>query len=195
MPASRIKSAAQSPLVTWSSPLKSLLARLPVRRLVVVELDVRLGVQRNEEVECKISVGAPRECEDRPPVVQLALQRDGLAGELPRIEVVGRAPLRRPLRRDVEAHLRRQVFACRLSDEWCTRRDSPDWNRAHRVCLLLQHARVVLERDTCVNRAKPARILVHNPSANRRALPHLREGKRSLPALRLRESVLLVTNG
>src|SRR5687768_13667368 len=105
MPASRIEPPAESPFVTWSSPLKLLLARLPVCRLVVVELDVRLGVQRNEEVECKVSVGASRECEDRPPVVQLALQRDGLTGKLPRIEVVGRAPLRRPLRRDVEAHL------------------------------------------------------------------------------------------
>src|SRR5688500_10872051 len=146
MPASRIEPAAESPFVTWSSPLKLLLARLPVRRLVVVELDVRLGVQRNEEVECKVSVGATREREDRPPVVQLALQRDGLAGELPRVEVVGRAPLRRPLRRDVEAHLRRQIFACRLSEEWCTRRDSPDWNRAHGICLLLEYACVEGER-------------------------------------------------
>src|SRR5688500_5558741 len=146
MPASRIEPPAESPFVTWSSPLKLLLARLPVCRRVVVALYVRLGVRRNDEVERKGYVCASRECEDRPPVVQLVLQRDGLTGKLPGIEVVGRAPLRRPLRRDVEAHLRSQIFARRLSDERCTRRDSPDWNRAHRVCLLLQYTRVERER-------------------------------------------------
>ena len=48
---------------------------VPVCVPVVIELDIRLCVQRDEEVEREISGRRAREAEDRAPVVQLALQR------------------------------------------------------------------------------------------------------------------------
>ena len=67
--------------------VQELLARLPVRRLVVVELDVRLRVERDEKVEREISVRAASEGKDRAPVVELPLQRYGMIRELVRLEI------------------------------------------------------------------------------------------------------------
>ena len=67
-------------------------------RPVVVELEVGFGLERDREVEREVAVRRLREAKDGAPIVQVALQRDDLAGELVALEVVGRLPLRRPLR-------------------------------------------------------------------------------------------------
>ena len=56
------------------APVEALLTRLAVGLLVVIELEVRLRVQRDEEAECEVAVRRAVEGEDRPPVVQLSLQ-------------------------------------------------------------------------------------------------------------------------
>src|SRR5215207_3322917 len=53
-----------------------------VAAVVVVKLEVRLRVQRDEEGERERPGGRLREGEDGPPVVQLALKRDDVAAEL-----------------------------------------------------------------------------------------------------------------
>ena len=52
---------------------QELLTLVPVSCLVVVELDVRICVQRDEEIESEIAVLAAGEREDRTPIVQLSL--------------------------------------------------------------------------------------------------------------------------
>src|SRR5688572_8303558 len=61
----------------------------------VVELEVRLRLQRDEKVEGEVAVGRMREGEDGSPVVQITLQRDGVHGELALLKVVARVPRRR----------------------------------------------------------------------------------------------------
>ena len=77
---------------------QELLTLVPVSCLVVVELDVRIRVQRDEEIEREIAVGATGECKDRAPIVQLSLESYLLRRELVRVEIVVRAPRSRPLR-------------------------------------------------------------------------------------------------
>src|SRR3954452_20043723 len=74
-----------------------------VRRLVIVELQVRLGLQRDHEIEGEAPVGRLREGEDGAPVVQVALQRHDLAGKAVVHEVVVLLPGCRPVLRHAEA--------------------------------------------------------------------------------------------
>ena len=80
-------------------------ALVPVRRLVIVELQFRLRLQRDEEVEGEAAVRRLREREDGAPVVEVTLQRDDLARELVLHEVVLRLPRRRPVLGQVEAQV------------------------------------------------------------------------------------------
>src|SRR5688500_19302670 len=73
-----------------------------VRGAAVVELQVGLRFERDEEREREIAVRRLRKREHRTPVVEVALQRHGLARELTLLEIVARLPRRRPLRRQLE---------------------------------------------------------------------------------------------
>src|ERR1019366_7097432 len=72
-----------------SSPCRFSL-RLPVVIPVVIEFDVRLGLQRDEERKGEVAVRRLREPEHCPPVVQVARERDRLRAELVQLEVVVR---------------------------------------------------------------------------------------------------------
>src|SRR6266404_4480149 len=122
---------------------QELLTLVPVTCLVVVELDVRIRVQRDEEIEREIAVGATGECKDRAPIVEFTLECHRLTAELVRGEIVIRPPLRRPLGRKVEAHLRVDVLPRRLSDEWSTRGENTNWRCANWILTLLEDALIV----------------------------------------------------
>src|SRR5689334_22940719 len=105
---------------------------VPQRRAVVVELDVRLGLERDGEVERERAIRRLREAEVRAPVVNVALQRDDVTRELVALEIVRGAPPCRPLRRETEVQVavhrgrRRNVVLrsadCRRADRQLVRR-------------------------------------------------------------------------
>src|SRR6266550_2873929 len=73
--------------------------------LIVVELDVRLIGERNVEAERKVTGRRLVEAETRMPASQIALEREGVIGKLPRPHVVRRAPVGRPVARWTEGQI------------------------------------------------------------------------------------------
>src|SRR5688500_14768059 len=71
---------------------------------VVIELQVRLGLERDEEAEGEVPVRRLVEGEGRPPVGHVALQRDDVARELGGLDVVDRRPRHGPQRGELERH-------------------------------------------------------------------------------------------
>jgi len=70
--------------------------------LVVVELQGRLRLERDEEGKGKAARRGLCKGEDGTPIVQVALQRHDVTGEVVRPKIVRRLPLRSPFWRDVE---------------------------------------------------------------------------------------------
>ena len=102
-----------------------------------------------------------------------------LRPELVRGEIVVGAPRCRPLRREMEAHLRVDVLPVRLPDEWRTGSENSDWRRTDWILTLLEDALIEQEwTDVLKARANRTRILLdHETVAGGRTLSRFRVSK------------------
>src|SRR6185437_5607633 len=83
------------------------------RCAVVVELEIRFGLERDHEGEGEVSIRRLRETEVGVPVVKLSLKLHDVRRELVVLQVVRRVPVRGPFRREAEpevAHDRRRCW-------------------------------------------------------------------------------------
>src|SRR5688572_1757370 len=139
-------------------------SREPRRRLAVVELQVRLRLERDEEVEGEAAVGRLREGEDGAPVVQIALERHDLAREAAALEIVVRLPRGRPLLGDLEAQAAAQRGRGWRAIERRAGEPRGDRHLGRRIGELARHAVVIqyTQRRGVVLHAPRGRIELHD---------------------------------